>query len=204
MGSGSCDQGWKKQGYNLEWIIMGLIIRNKHNRAARGQDGLTIIELMIAMVVLAVGILASMSLIIMAINGDFRSKQQSNSTALAQMVTEKIMSIPATTSTTLTITDCTNTSYGVSTTGSTAGSGAPLTSSGDVDFTQGTVANYNMPYTDCATAGRQATYDVRWNVKTLTTYTKLLTVSARLKSAGNSASLYAPVVTIHTVVGLGT
>jgi Tfp pilus assembly protein PilV len=183
---------------------MELIIRRKHNRAGRGQDGLTIIELMIAMVVLAVGILASMSLVIMAINGDFRSKQQSSSTVLAQMVTEKIMSIPATTATILTITDCTGTNYNVSTTSTTAGSGASLTSSGDVDYTQATVANYNMAYTDCGTANRQMTYDVRWNVKTLTNYTKLLTVSARLQTAGRSGAVFAPVVTIRTVIGLGT
>jgi prepilin-type N-terminal cleavage/methylation domain-containing protein len=188
----------------VEWIIMVLIIRKKRNRAVSGQDGLTIIELMIAMVVLAIGILGSMSLVIMAINGDFRSKQQSSSTVLAQMVTERIMSIPATTATTLTITDCTNTNYNVSTTGSTAGSGAPLTSSGDVDYTQAAVANYNMPYTDCGTASRQITYDVRWNVKNLTSYTKLLTVSARLRSAGNNGAVFAPVVTIRTVIGLGT
>lgn len=167
----------------------------------RHEQGLTIIELMIAMVVLAVGILASMALVITAINGNFRSKQQSNSTALTQMVTEKIMSVPANTSPTLSISDCVNpTPYSVST---TAG-GAPLAASGDVDYTQAVVANYNMPYTDCATAGRQATYDVRWNIQTLSPYTKLLTVSARLKSVGKNASAFAPVVTIRTLVGMGT
>src|SRR5437764_13357851 len=115
----------------MEWSVMELMVRNKDNRAARKQDGLTIIELMIAMVVLAVGILASMSLVIMAINGNFRSKQQSNSTALAQMVTEKIMSIPAFQNPTLTLTDCTPTDHSVSTTGNTtsAGAGAALTTS---------------------------------------------------------------------------
>jgi len=188
----------------MEWIDMELIIRKKYNRAARGQDGLTIIELMIAMVVLAVGILASMSLVIMAITGDARSKQLSNSTALAQMVTEKIMSIPAYTSPTLTLVDCTNTSYNLSTTGSATGAGASLTSSGIVDYTQGTVANYYMPYTDCGTANRQMTYDVRWNIKTLTPYSKLLTVSSRLRYTGTGGSMFAPVVTITTVIGQGT
>lgn len=186
---------------------MELIMRKGSNRIANKQDGLTIIELMIAMVVLAVGILASMSLVIMAINGDFRSKQQSNSTALAEMVTEKIMSIPAYSSPTLTLTDCTNTNYSVSTTGSSTGAGAALTSSGDVDYTQATVANYNMPYTDCATLGRQATYDVRWNIKTLSTYAKLLTVSARLTTSTTEATggaVFGPVVTIRTIVGQGT
>src|SRR3954452_13867256 len=122
----------------MEWSIMELTRRSKNNRAADNQEGLTIIELMIAMFVLAVGILGSMSLVIMAINGDFRSKQESNSTALAQMVTEKIMSIPAWNNSPLTITDCTPTDHSVSTTGSStlAGAGAALTTSGDVDYTQ--------------------------------------------------------------------
>jgi Tfp pilus assembly protein PilV len=186
---------------------MELISRKPYSRTADQQDGLTIVELMIAMFVLAVGILASMSLVIMAINGDFRSKQQSNSTALAQMVTEKIMSIPAYTNPTLTLTDCTPTDHSVSTTGSTTGAGAALTTSGDVDYTQAKVANYNMAYTDCGTAGRQMVYDVRWNIKTINTYTKLLTVSARLNNVsagGTSGSKFGPVVTINTIVGQGT
>jgi prepilin-type N-terminal cleavage/methylation domain-containing protein len=195
----------------MERSIMELIRRKKHCRAVGKQDGLTIIELMIAMVVLAVGILGSMSLVIMAINGNFRSKQQSNSVALAQMVTEKIMSIPAYTNPTLILTDCTVTNYNVSTAASAVGSatglGAPLTSSGDVDYTQAKVANYNMPYTDCGTANRQLTYDVRWNIKGLSTYSKLLTVSARLSSVttgATSGSVFGPVVTIKTVIGQGT
>jgi prepilin-type N-terminal cleavage/methylation domain-containing protein len=193
----------------MERWIMELIRRKKNSRAANKQDGLTIIELMIAMVVLAVGILGSMSLVIMAINGDFRSKQQSNSTALAQMVTERIMSISAWNNAPLTITDCTPTDHSVSTTGSTTGAGATLTSSGDVDFTQAKVANYNMAYTDCGTAGRQMTYDVRWNIKTIANnpYIKMLTVSARLNTVTNGAtsgSVFGPVVTIKTIVGQGT
>lgn len=195
----------------MERWIMELIRRKKNSRAANNQEGLTIIELMIAMVVLAVGILGSMSLVIMAINGDFRSKQQSNSTAMAQMVTEKIMSIPAWNNSSLTITDCTTTNYTVSTTGNTtsAGAGAALTSSGDVDYTQAKVANYNMAYTDCGTANRQMTYDVRWNIKAIANdpYIKILTVSARLNGVTNGAtsgSLFGPVVTIKTIVGQGT
>jgi type IV pilus assembly protein PilV len=195
----------------MEWSIMELMRRNKNRRAANNQEGLTIIELMIAMFVLAVGILGSMSLVIMAINGDFRSKQESNSTALAQMVTEKIMSIPAWNNSPLTITDCIPTDHSVSTTGSStlAGAGAALTSSGDVDYTQAKVTNYNMAYTDCGTQNREMTYDVRWNIKTIAnnSYIKVLTVSARLNTVRNGAtsgSVFGPVVTIKTIVGQGT
>jgi prepilin-type N-terminal cleavage/methylation domain-containing protein len=183
---------------------MGLILRQKRTRAANQQAGVSLIEMIIAMFVLAIGILGSMSLVITAISGDGRSKQQSNSTALTQMVAERIMAVAASNNITVTITDCTGTAYNVNTTGGSTGAGAPLTTSGSVDFTQATVSNYAMTYADCATAGRQAIYDVRWNIKTLTAYTKLLTISARLKTGGNSGTLFAPVVTIRTVVGQGT
>jgi prepilin-type N-terminal cleavage/methylation domain-containing protein len=187
----------------MEWSIMELISRRKNSRMVNNQDGLTIIELLIAMVVLAVGILGSMSLVIMAINGNFRSKQQSNSTALAQMVTEKIMSIPAYTNPTLIITDCKGTNFSIA----TAAGGGTLNSSGDMDYTQAKVGNYNMAYTDCGTANRQMTYDVRWRITTINTYTKLLTVSARLSAVLGGATTGAvsgPVVTIKTIVGQGT
>jgi type IV pilus assembly protein PilV len=187
----------------MEWSVMELIRHKTNSRVAHNQEGLTIIELLIAMVVLAVGILGSMSLVIMAINGDFRSKQQSNSTALAQMVTEKIMSIPAFSSPTLTLTDCTGTNFSIA----TAAGGGTLNSSGDLDYTQAKVANYNMAYTDCGTANRQMTYDVRWNITAIDTYTKLLVVSARLNTVTNGATsgaVFAPVVTIKTLVGQGT
>jgi Tfp pilus assembly protein PilV len=183
---------------------MGLSLRRKRTGAENPEAGISLIEMMIAMFILAVGILGSMSLVITAISGDGRSKQQSNSTALTQMVAERIMAVAASNNLTVTITDCTGTAYNVSTTGSSSGAGAPLTTTGSVDFTQATVSSYYMPYADCATAGRQAIYDVRWNIQTLTAYTKLLTVSGRLKSNGNSGTLFAPVVTIRTIVGQGT
>jgi prepilin-type N-terminal cleavage/methylation domain-containing protein len=168
-------------------------IAKKYRMISRSADGLTLIELMIAMVIMAFGIIASMNLIIVAIAGNARSKQQSNSTALAQTVTERIMAVPANNTAILTITDCTNAVFNVN----TAAGGAPLTAAGDV-------GNYNMQYNDCATNGRTATYDVRWNVQSLSGYSKLLTVSSRLRAYGRNGLVFAPVVTIRTIVGQGT
>lgn len=179
---------------------MELIDQETVKRTRRNQSGMSLIEMMIAMFVLLMGILGNLALMSTAIAGNNRSKQQSNSTAIAQMVTEKIMSIPASTSTTLTITDCTNTANNVS----TAAGGSPLLSSGDVDFTQAKVANYSMSYTDCGTQGRLIVYDVRWNIQSLTSYDKLLTVSARMQSTGTNARLFSLPLTIRTVVGQGT
>jgi prepilin-type N-terminal cleavage/methylation domain-containing protein len=187
----------------MEWCLMGLILHRKRNSAARPQSGMTMIELMIAMVVLAVGIVGSMALVVRAIGGDAASKQLTNSTAVAQMVTERIMAVPANTNTILTITDCTNTVYNVN----TNPGGPAVTSSGDLDFTASTMAGYYMPYTDCGTANRAAAWDVRWNIAAIagsSGYAKILTVSAQLKSAGNNRMVFAPVVTIRTIIGQGT
>jgi len=51
------------------------------------------------------------------------------------------------------------------------------------------------------------TYDVRWTITTISTYAKLLTVSARLNTVTNGATagaVFGPVVTIKTIVGQGT
>jgi Tfp pilus assembly protein PilV len=167
---------------------------------ARDEHGMSLIELMIAMFVLMVGVIGSMSLIGVALGGNGRSRQQSNSTAVAQMLTEKISSVKATVSPTLTITDCAGNSFTIA----TAAGGSALTSSGVVDFSQSAVANYQMLFTDCATGGTQFTYDVRWNVTQPTAYVKLVTVSAQKQNAGADPKYFSLPVTIRTLVGQGT
>lgn len=174
-----------------------------HNSTVRQEGGMSLIELMIAMVVLAVGILGSLGLIIRAVGGDAWSKQLSNSTVLAQTVTERMMAIPSATNTTVTITDCAGNVANVS----TFPGGPTPTSTGDIDFSQAAVTNYQMNYTDCNTNGRQAVYDVRWNVQSINNsggYVKLLTVSAQLKNAGNNRMVFAPVATVRSMLGQGT
>jgi len=180
-----------------------MIRRKKRNGISGQESGLTLIELMIAMVVLAVGILGSMALIVRAIGGDAWSKQLSNSTVLAQAITERIMAIPAASNAPVTIADCT----GNFATVNTAPGGGTVTSSGDLDFTAAAVANYQMLYTDCNTNGRQAVYDVRWNITAIPNslgFAKTVTVSAQLKHNGNNAVAFAPVATVRTIIGQGT
>jgi prepilin-type N-terminal cleavage/methylation domain-containing protein len=182
---------------------MAMMRPRKHNSKSRQQSGMTLIELMIAMLVLAVGIMASMGLIVRAISGDAWSKQLSNSTVLAQTVTERIMAVPAQSALPMTITDCAGNVANVS----ASPGGATLLSTGEVDFTQAAVASYQMYYTDCDTSGRQATYDIRWNVQAIANSlgnVKLLTVSSKLKNAGKSTVLFAPEATVRTIVGQGT
>jgi prepilin-type N-terminal cleavage/methylation domain-containing protein len=186
----------------VEWINMELTLRKKKARA-RNERGMTLIELMIALVVLLVGVVGSMSLVALSIGGNGRSRQQSNSVTFTQMVTEKIASINASSTTALTITDCSGNNFNVS----TAVGGANLLGSGDVDFTQSPApANYSMTYNECGTAGRTAVYDVRWNIQAVngSSYVKLLTVSARMQKAGGDLKFFSLPVTITTLIGQGT
>ena len=178
---------------------MELKLRQKDSGARREERGMTLIELLIAMVVLMIGVVGCMSLVAISIGGDSRSRQQSNATSVSQMLTEKISSVKASTSPTLTVTDCVGNSFTVN----TAAGGAPLTG-GAVDFTQATVAGYYMLFTDCGTSGRQMTYDVRWNVVQTTPYAKFLTVSAKMQSAGTDVKIFSLPVTVRTLVGQGT
>jgi prepilin-type N-terminal cleavage/methylation domain-containing protein len=172
------------------------------SRKKRNQQGMTLIELMIALVVLMVGVVGSMALIAYAMGGNGRSKQQSNSVVVAQMLTEKLSSQKASVSNSMTVIDC----AGNSTTVATAAGGPTLNSSGEEDFTATAVAGYQMYYTDCGTSSRQMTYDVRWTITQPTAYTKLIVVSAQLKNANGetAAKIFARPVTIRTLVGQGT
>jgi prepilin-type N-terminal cleavage/methylation domain-containing protein len=170
------------------------------------QRGMSLIELMIASLVLTVGVLGSAVLIPIAIGTNSRNRQQSNSTVIAQMTMEKITSASAGGSAVLTITDCAGTANTINIIGSTAGTGATLLSSGSIDFTPaqgsaGAPAGYYMSYKSCGTAGRQSTYDVRWNVQTPSTFVKLVTISARLKGSGTNPILFSLPVTIRSMVG---
>jgi len=212
---GTGDQGRKDENDHMERFVMELkkqsgsptirqqpTTKRATKRATRQatQRGMTLIELMIAMVVLLIGVVGSMALIAYSIGGNSRSKQQSNATVVAQMLAEKISSQKATLSNNLTVNDCVGTANIVS----TAAGGGALTSSGDVDMTQAAVANYQMYFTDCGTNGRQMTYDVRWTITQPTPYTKLVVVTAKMKGAGTDSKVFSLPVSIRTIVGQGT
>jgi Tfp pilus assembly protein PilW len=180
------------------------MVLRKRNKLSN-QGGTSLVELMIACLVLIVGVAGCAALIPLAIGTNFRNRQQSNSTVIAQMVMEKVLSVPAGTNPVLAITDCTNTANNVNTAGSAgAGSGAPLLASGDVNFNVAAPPGYGMLYTTCGTAGRQFVYDVRWNIQTPSTYVKLITVSAKLRGAGNDLKYFSFPVTIRSMAGQGS
>jgi Tfp pilus assembly protein PilV len=176
----------------------------RENPPRLNQSGMSLLELLIAVVVLVFGILGSLIFLSTAMGTNFRNRQVSNSTAISQMVVEKIMSVGANQSPTLTMNDCAGSANTLTTAGSSGGSGAALLANGDADFTQapgsaGAPAGYYMLFTDCGTAGRQIVYDVRWNIKTPTGDTKLVTVSTRMS---NTKSVqFSPPVTVRSMLG---
>lgn len=160
----------------------------------KSEKGMSIIELMIAMVVLATGLGAITILLTGSIASDNRSSKDSTATMLAQMVIEEISAQHVYSSANLSITDCAGTAWPIATaTGaSPTGAGATLLSTGQIDQTQAQssiTANYSMMYVDCATGGPKMTYDVRWNVMTVSTNTttRLITASARVVGSNPKA-----------------
>jgi Tfp pilus assembly protein PilV len=178
-------------------------------RFKRAQRGSSLIEMMIALVVLTVGLIGSMALVGIAIGGNYRSKNDSTSTALAEMVAEKISAYPVCNgcAPTFNVTDCAGNAHSINTAGAIAGSGANLTTSGNIDYTQAfnsVPANYAMRYVLCGiTNGAQANYDVRWNIKLLPgNNEESVVVAARMANANTQVTtLNAPAVNVRTIVG---
>jgi Tfp pilus assembly protein PilV len=167
--------------------------RLRRNRCTT-QRGSMLLELMIAIVVLATGMCGVLPLLVSAMYSNNRSGNDTTSTMVAEHVIEQIAAEQASDNTALSITDCTGTSYSISTTGAASGAGtggahggngARLTSAGEIDWTQGysgTPAGYKMRYTACGTGGKQTIYDVRWDVISLNSTNnsaRMIFVSAR-------------------------
>lgn len=195
--------------------------KNGPSRRTR-QAGLSMVELLIAMLVLAVGMMGSMILVRTAIVNNNRNKLDTTSTALAQMVLEQINSRAVTTATNITIVDCTGVVRTINPNGAGfPGAGAAIIQAspppgqnvGDIDFTQDFAAvppGYAMQYVTCgaaagtpgAAAGGQVTYEIRWNVTSMTGFTRLVTVSARKQIATGTSAL--PLYSIpFTLRGIG-
>jgi prepilin-type N-terminal cleavage/methylation domain-containing protein len=170
---------------------------------ARRSRGFSLIELMIAMAVLAVGLLGGIVVIIMSTANDGRSKLHTTSVTMAESTMEKILAIPqnATGAAAQTsLTDCAGNTFTIE----TAQGGAPLINggafAGSVDFSQAALPNYSMQYVMCST-GAGVPYDIRWKVDPGPTQaTELITVSA--KPAGNQpAAQFTLPYTIHQLRG---
>jgi len=148
---------------------------------------MSLIELMIAMVVLATGLGGITIMLTGSIASNNRNNRDTTATLLAQMVLEQISGQHVYSVATITITDCAGNNWTIATTPGVVGTGngANLTANGTIDFTQAyssVTSNYAMQYVDCSTVGGiQTTYDVRWNVMSVSTNTttRMITSAAR-------------------------
>jgi prepilin-type N-terminal cleavage/methylation domain-containing protein len=165
--------------------------RTRKQEIAKMSHGFSLIELMIAMAVLAVGILGGIVVIAVATANDGRSKLHTTAAAMAQSTMERIIAIPAKavgTDAQTKITDCAGTTFTIE----TAVGGSPLITNGafagSVDFTQPPQQNYWMSYVTCS-AGASVPYDVRWRIDAgPTPATQLVTVSAKPVAAKGAAA----------------
>jgi prepilin-type N-terminal cleavage/methylation domain-containing protein len=191
-----------------------VLISIKKNRSAAGANrdpgaqqrsrGFSLVELMIAMVVLAVGLLAAAGLICAAMATNAVPKLGSTSATLAESTMERIMAVPpdATGAAALTsVTDCAGNSFTVS----TLAGGSPLLNASTgvaVDFQQPAIPGYSMQYVNCA-ADQNTTFDVRWTIEAgPTPSTQLITVSARVvPGSAGPQGIYTRTTTLRTLRG---
>lgn len=201
-------------------LRMMLRTTRKLARERKGQPGFTLVELMVAMVVLAVGLGALAPLFISAALSNNKNSRNATATMLAQLVLEQISSQSPNSTATIFLTDCVGNTWAIATTGGAAPAGAgALLDNTSTDYNYGginptqaytsvppatsVVPGYAMQYADCGAAGTQSTYDVRWNVINIDTYTRLITVSARQVSPANQlgGKVYAMPVTVRGIGG---
>lgn len=170
------------------------------------QQGFSLIELLIAMVVLAVGLLGGIAVICAATAGNGRSKMHATAATLAESTLEKIMALPQGVSGTdaqTRMTDCLGNSFILDT--SPDSTASPLINAlggVQVDFSQPPSPGYSMLYVVCS-EGRQLSYDVRWRIDPGSTpSTQLVTVSAKvLPGTATPAVAYVTPVTLRGLRG---
>jgi prepilin-type N-terminal cleavage/methylation domain-containing protein len=184
---------------------------------------MTMLELMIAMAVLAIGMTGAIGMILAGIQSDTRNKNDTAAVVLDQMILEQFAAYQnyPQAGQFITINDCSTGATqshqaGAAAAAAPLGNGATLYTNatapfpanvGDIDWTApapafataGTVG-YAMNYQTC----NGDTYEVRWNVMQFDTETNIaqLTVSARqISSAGNRVPmLFAVPTTIRTII----
>jgi prepilin-type N-terminal cleavage/methylation domain-containing protein len=177
------------------------------------ERGMTMLELLMAMAILAVGMTGAMGMILAGVKSNARNKNDTAAVVLDQQILELFgtyQTYPQAGA--VSITDCgtsvaTNTHL-ASVVGAVApGNGAVLTATGDIDWTQpapalatGANPGYDMTYRTC----NGDTFEVRWNVTMIDGEANIaaLTVSSRqISSAGsNGTMLFSIPTTLRTII----
>lgn len=182
----------------------------------KSQVGATLIELMVAMLILATGLGALTTVFVGSMMTNTRNSKDTTATLLAQKVIEELTAQNLNATVAVTLTDCAGNNWTIpSTQGAPgpAGQGATLVTNaaspyyGGIDFTQAVGAvpvGFAMQYVDCDPAGQQTSYDVRWNVMTMTaSNSRLITASARRigTTTQGGGLIFAVPVTLRAIGG---
>lgn len=173
--------------------------------AGSGQRGMSLIEVLMAFVVILVGMTGGLLLLLTAVATNGRNKRDTEATSIAQVIVEQMASRSSQSpQTSFVVSDCRAPSLGgpqswtIETAGSSSGQGAQIDAvTADINWLQtlsGIPANYKASYASCGSNG--TVYDVRWNVRVLTSTTRLVTISARPQTS----SFVLP-VTLRTILG---
>ncbi|HLZ40239.1 MAG TPA: prepilin-type N-terminal cleavage/methylation domain-containing protein [Candidatus Sulfotelmatobacter sp.] len=194
------------------------------NRQRKHQHGFSLLEFLIAMVILTIGVGGLLPLLLASITLDKKTAGDTTSVMVAEVVLEQMSSAGANYSGVLPnpLQDCANppNSWNVDMTsnpvgglgtgsgGPNGGNGANLTNQGAIDWTQdyATIpAGYAMRYVACSTTNdTPVTYEVRWDVirTSSSDSTKLVVVSARpMIQQAWALGVVAP-INMRTIVGM--
>jgi type II secretory pathway pseudopilin PulG len=199
---------------------MNRILHDRPVFKSKGEVGATLIELMIAMLILAVGLGALTTLFVGSMLTDNRNSKDTTATQLAQKVIEELTAQNVNATVAVTLTDCVGNNWTIPSTQGAAfpGQGAALMQNaaspyyGGIDFTQavGAVpAGFSMQYVDCDPNGAQTTYDIRWNIMSMTANnSRLITASGRRlgtsaagSTGGQGGLVYSVPVTLRAIGG---
>jgi hypothetical protein len=170
------------------------------------QSGISVIEVLVATLVLMICSLGIVGMISASIVTNNRNKLDSTGTMLTQAVIERVKSTIIGSGTS-SLVDCTGTTWTID----TSPGGAAL-SSEKIDFTQtAPPTDYHMDYvvrSPCSSTGAEiTTYDVRWHVEivgdpvTMPTNTFLITVGARMKGHSEGNMFYSLPVNFRVMAG---
>ncbi|MFL6299848.1 MAG: type IV pilus modification protein PilV [Terriglobales bacterium] len=187
----------------------------------RKNAGFSLIEILVGLSVLTLGMLGLAALFITAVASNQRSKVDTTATMLAQTVLDAIGSQPISNTSTFDIADCAGNTVTINPVGTSTGAGATTFSDTtyspaktQIDWSQAYSAtnNYMATYVACnntttGTFESPVTYEVRWNITTLSSTTKLVVIAARMKGVStaqrgtSNLRMFAPPVTLRTIIG---
>jgi Tfp pilus assembly protein PilV len=182
---------------------MGKMI--EQNNIRNPQAGITLIETMLAALILVIGSVGLLALIVDAIATNNRNRMDSTQTMLATSILEQIHSTFNGTGTS-DLTDCAGSTWNVQTTIPNSGTAGAQLSGANIDYSQtnppsGYYMNYVISAPCAGTGAVQGVYDVRWHLDLVGLKTYLVTVSAKLRGHGEGNKFFSLPVTLRFMAG---